>query len=47
MNFALKNKELFQIKLALLREATNLNDNLSKQNQKLQLISNINKYLSR
>ena len=40
-------KELFQIKLALLREATNLNDNLSKQNQKLQLITNINKYLSR
>ena len=38
-------KELLQIKLSLLHEAGNLNEEIEKQNEKLELIKNINQYL--
>ena len=38
-------KELLQIKKTLLIEASNLNEEIEKQNQKLELIKNINQYL--
>ena len=38
-------KELLQIKISLLNEACKLNEETEKQNQKLELIKNINQYL--